>query len=173
MTCSTRRQPIAITYKNRDTFIDVVAWILIVYGAFGTYGSLSQLIQFVWARPVDAFPVYLVTLYSVSLFFSAVAVWCGLGLRARQRSRLRALVFFLWLYVLWLVGVTVWWHIEYFFMSSIIDRSPDMLEGLERIGRSRTATLVSLSIHSVLQIAVILWAIGHLSSSMIREQFEE
>ena len=146
---------------------------LIVTGVYGAYGSLSQLITTTWVRPVDEFPVFLITVFSVGLFFSALSVWCGLGVRARQRSRLRALVFFLYVFILWSVGLLFWSYYEYFLLTPPFEtRDPALLESLERLARNRVASMVFGTIRVVLESAFIIWAIGHLSSSMIREQFE-
>jgi hypothetical protein len=164
---------IAITYKNRDTFIAVVAWVLILYGAFGLYGSLSQLILTVWLFPADTVPAFLVAMLAVGLFFSAVSVWCGLGLQTRQRSRLKVLVFFLWIYMLWSVGLNAWFYIDHFFLTSPPDsKFPELLQNLERSAQHRLANTVSNSIRIVLESAVIIWLIGQLSSSLIQDEFE-
>lgn len=68
---------IAITRKNRDTLIAVGAGVLIIYGAFGVYGQLSQLIITMWLFPADTVPLFLVTTLAVGLLFSAVSIWCG------------------------------------------------------------------------------------------------
>lgn len=165
--------PIAITYKNRDTFIAVVTWLLILYGVFGVYGALSQLTLTVWLFPTDSVPVFLVTILAVSLFFSSVSLWCGLGLRTRQRSRLKALVFFLWAYILWSVSLNIWFYIDHFFLSSPPDSQiPEVLESLQRSARHSLANTVLSSIRVILESAVIIWIIGQLSSSLIQDEFD-
>ena len=97
----------AVTYKNRDVFISVVAWMFILYGAYGGYTSLGQLILTVSFFPSPAIPVYVVTIFAVGLLFSAVSLWCGLGLRKRSRSALKTLIVFLWPYIVWSVGQNI------------------------------------------------------------------
>ena len=163
----------AVTYKNRDTFISVVAWMLIVYGVYAGYGSLSQLILTLWLFPADTVPVFLVTMLAVGLFFSAAFLWCGLGLRSRQRSRLKALVFFLWLYIVWSVGLNVWFYVDHFFLSSPPDSQyPALLESMERSARHSLANTVSGSIRVVLESAAIIWLIGQFSTPLIQDEFE-
>ena len=98
---------------------------------------------------------------------------CCPGGSARQRSRVKALVFFLWLYVLWQVGLNAWYYIEYFFLSSPPDSlNPELRASLERFVRHSLASTVSGSISVLLQSAVIIWAIGHLRSSLIQDEFD-
>ena len=125
-----------------------------------------------WLPPTDTVPVFLVTVLAVNLFFSAVSVWCGLGLRTRQRSRLKALVFFLWIYILWSVGHNVWFYIDHFFLTAPPDSPyPRLLETLERSERYRLANMVTSSIRVALESAVLIWMIGQLSSSLIQDEF--
>jgi len=164
---------IAITYKNRDSFISVVAWMLILYGVYAGYGSLSQLILTLWLYPAATVPVFLVTILVVSLFFSAASLWCGLGLRNRQRSRLKALVYFLWLYMVWSIGLNVWFYVDHFFLSSPPDSQfPELLESMERSARHSLANTVSGSIRVVLESAAIVWLIGQFSTHLIQDEFE-
>lgn len=146
---------------------------LILYGLYAGYGSLSQLVLTLWLFPVDTAPAFLVTILAVGLFFSVASLWCGLGLRSRRRSRLRALVFFLWLYIVWSVGVNAWFYFDHFFLSSPPDSEfPAMLESLERSARHSLGNTVSISIKIVLESAAIIWLIGQLSTSLIRDEFE-
>jgi len=164
---------IAITYDNRDTFISVVAWLLILYGAFGGYTSLSQFGLTVWLYPAPPVPIYLVTVWAVSLAFSVASLWCGLGLRRRDRSRLKALIFFLWLYIFWSVGMNVWSYIDHFYLSSSPETQySELLESLERSARSRLANAISQSIRVVAESVIVVWVIGQLSSRLLRDEFE-
>ena len=164
---------IAITYKNRDTFISVVAWMLILYGLYAGYGSLSQLIVTVGFFPSPPVPVFLITILVVGLFFSAASLWCGLGVRNRKRSRLNALVLFLWLYIVWSVGLNVWFYVDHFFLSSSPDSQfPELLESTERSARHSLANTVSSSIRVVLESAAIIWLIGQFSTPLIQDGFE-
>ena len=146
---------------------------LILYGVFAGYGSLSQLIVTVGFYPSPPVPVLLITLLAVGLFFSAASLWCGLGVRNQKRSRLKALVFFLWLYIVWLVGLNVWFYVNHFFLSSSLDlQSPDLLEHMERSSRFGLVNTVSNSIRVVLESAAIIWLIGQLSTPLIQDGFE-
>ena len=164
----------AVTYKNRDTFISVVAWILILYGVFGCYASLSQLTVTVVFYPLPPVPVLLLVIPAVGLFFSAASLWCGLGVRNRKRSILKALVFFLWLYIAWSIGLNVWLFVEHFYLSSAVDsQNPEVLESFERSARFRLANTVSGSVRIVLESAAIIWLIGQFSTPLIQEEFED
>jgi len=165
---------IAITVKNKDTFLSVIAWVLILYGVYAGYGSLSQLILTLWLSAAETVPIFLVTILVVGLFFSAASFWCGLGLRNRQKSRLRVLVFFLWLYIVWSVGLNVWFYLDHFFLSSPLDSQfPELLERMEQAARQSLANTVMASIKVVLESAAIIWLIGQLSTSLIQDEFED
>jgi hypothetical protein len=157
----------AITYKNRDTFISVVAWVLILYGLSSGYASLTDLVPRVWLFPLDDFdlPPFMVASWAFGLLFSIAAVWCGVGLQKRRRSRLRALVFILWLYVLWRVSQNIGTYL-------ILDWGSAFETGLSDRMKFTLALNITTSIRVVLESALIIWVIGQFSKPMIREEFE-
>ena len=155
----------AITHKNRDTFISVVAWVLILYGLSSGYGWLTDLVPRMWLFPLDDFPPFMVASWAFGLLFSIAALWCGLGLRKRRRSRLKALVVFLWLYVVWRVGQNIG---TYF----ILDWVSALETGLSDRMKFTLALNIATSIRVVLESALIIWVIGQLSKPLIQEEFE-
>jgi hypothetical protein len=154
---------IAITYKNRDTFISVVAWVLILYGLFKGYGWLSDLVLKMWLFSLDSFPPFMIAMVVMGLFFSMASLWCGIGLLRRQRSRLKALVVLLWLYIAWSFAQVAWSHFL-FFKTGIPDLSDKMQYSL--------GLNISISIRVILESALIIWVIRQFSTALIQEEFE-
>ena len=162
-----------ITYKNRDAFITAVAWWFILYGVFAGYSSLGQLIITVWFVPEPPVSVFLVSLLLGWLLFSAASLSCGLGMRKRSMSALKALVFFLWLYVIFRVGLNIWSYVDQFFMTSPPNIDiPALVESLERSARQRFARAVFTSTVVVLECTAVFWLLGQLSSSLIQDEFK-
>ena len=155
----------AITYKNRDTFISIVAWVLILYGLSHGYGWLTGRVPTMWLFLPNDIPPLMVASWAFDLLISIAALWCGLGLRKRRRSRLRALVVFLWLYVIWRVGQNIG---TYF----ILDWVSAFETGLSDRMKFTLALNITTSIRVVLESALIIWVIGQLSKPLIQEEFE-
>jgi len=105
----------------------------------------------------------------IGLFFSMASLWCGIGLLRRQRSRLKALVVFLWLYIAWSVAQVAWSHFLFFdqlssLQTGILDLSDKMQYSL--------GLNISISIRVILESALIIWVIGQFSTALIQEEFE-
>ena len=155
----------AITDKNRDTFIAVVAWVLILYGLSRGYGLLTDLVSRMWLLSPKDIPPLMVAMWAFGLLFSIAALWCGLGLRKRRLSRLRALVVFLWLYVVWIVGQNIGTY-------SILDWGSAFETELSDMMKFTLVLNISASIRVVLESALIIWVIGQLRKPLVQEEFE-
>lgn len=152
-----------------------MASVLILYGVTGVYGCLTQLALTATLYPWPPAPIFLVVVLSVSLVFAVVALWCGLGLLSRDRGRLRLLVVFLWIYILWSVGMNVWTYIDHIFVSpattSLEWASEDMLKSIELRSRYRVSSAIVRSIWVIVQSFFIVWVIDKLSSKLIQNEF--
>lgn len=136
---------------------------LILYGLFKGYGWLSDLVLKMWLFSLDGFPPFLIGMVVIGLFFSMASLWCGIGLLKRQRSRLKALVVFLWLYIAWSFAQVALSHFL-FFKTGIPDLSDKMQYSL--------GLNISLSIRVILESALIIWVIRQFSTALIQEEFE-
>lgn len=157
-----------ITNQNRDTFVSVVAWVLILYGLSSGYGLLSQLVTRFLLFSVGDISVTLLTVLVVGLFFSTASLWCGLGLRKRQRSRLKAFIVLLWLYIAWSIGFNVWNY--YLFVDQLSSLGMPVSESLKM--QFVLASTVSESIKVILLSALFIWLIRQFSTDLVQEEFE-
>ena len=159
----------AITSKNRDTFNSVVAWVLILYGLFKGYGWLSDLVLKIRLISLDDYPPFLIAVIVIGLFFSMVSLWCGIGLLRRQRSRLKALVVFLYLYIAWTVAQVAWSYFQIFDQLSSLQTGFSDLSDRTQYALGHT---ISNSIRVILESALIIWVIGQFSKPLVLEEFE-
>jgi hypothetical protein len=138
------------------------------------YGAASQLVITLWFHAHPPAPVSLLVIFGVSFAFSAAALWCGLGMRERDSTRLRALIIVLWLYVIWSVGMNVWDYVEHFFRASPPPEwaSDDILEAMKRSKDSQLVGTVFRSIFVIAEVFVVVWLTGQLSSKLVREEFK-
>ena len=150
------------TDSEMQAFVTVVAWLLVVIGAFIGLESFLGFIVWTFFFPGEKLLVEMSLTSAVPLAFSVGAVLFGYGMTYRQEKALGRTVVLLWAVVLWLVVGFVWE------VANLVS-GPDHPPWSERFD---LAMLISHFIYQIVVTIACAWLARRLSSPSIKQAYE-